>query len=53
MCDEGHRARHTDTKTFASISQLEAPINWFLMATPVMNNLMVRVVTFILIWGSC
>ena len=44
--DEGHRLRHTMTKTFASVYQLRAPINWLLTATPVMNSLMVRVMTF-------
>lgn len=38
ICDEGHRIRHVYTKTYASIKLLEVPINWFLTATPIMNN---------------
>lgn len=54
IADEGHRIRHPDTKTFASISKLEAPVNWFLSATPVMNSFKVRVPTvFRLIWSNC
>lgn len=43
ICDEGHRIRHVETKTYASIKLLEASINWFLTATPIMNSSLVRI----------
>ena len=42
LCDEGHKIRHPSTKVHASIAQLQAPINWLLTATPIMNTSMVR-----------
>ena len=42
LCDEGHKVRHVMTKLHASLHQLEAKVNWFLTATPIMNSSMVR-----------
>ncbi len=38
LVDEGHKVRHVLTKIHSSLAQLEAKINWFLTATPVMNT---------------
>ncbi|KAL8841352.1 MAG: hypothetical protein Q9170_000983 [Blastenia crenularia] len=38
ILDEGHKVRHPITKLHASILLLEADINWFLTATPVINS---------------
>jgi SNF2 family DNA or RNA helicase len=37
MLDEGHKVRHVTTQYWASIKKLNAPINFFLTATPVVN----------------
>ena len=38
MLDEGHEVRHVMTRLHASILLLQAPINWFLTATPIVNS---------------
>ena len=38
LLDEGHRLRHSNTKTYASVSLLNADVHWFLTATPVINS---------------
>ena len=40
--DEGHELRHVDTARFASQYHLKAQYHWFLTATPVQNNILVR-----------
>ncbi|KAL8752495.1 MAG: hypothetical protein Q9199_005710 [Rusavskia elegans] len=37
--DEAHRLRHTETKRYASIEQLDFPISWLLTANPFINTL--------------
>ena len=38
MLDEGHITRNSDTMLHWMVRRMQAPINWLLTATPIMNN---------------